>query len=244
VSEFDNSQWTVDQTLRWLTEGGPGGTPRFATREEALANVHDQVSDGALHMSGRPCLWENGDIAGRGDRQQIDGFELIDLKFIAVPNTADYCLAPQGLNPFKGNYSDRGYDDGTGAVHPPTFSGWCDLRLRRGCILATWPASSASKGHADEPEQEGSTSTKKLGGDSAAAISGQQAEPLYDVHYKPPEQGESRTARRTRLRNIGSSVRRAHPEARQRDVAEMLAHKEGRSADAYVKVLREWKNLK
>src|SRR5262249_42402760 len=146
----------VDQTLRWLTEGGPGRTPRFATREAALANVHDKLSGGNLRISGRPCLWENGDIAGRGDRQQIDGFQVIDLKFIAVPNNADYCLASQGLKPFEGNYSDKAYYDGTGAVQPPRFSGWCDLRLRRDEILDNWPGSSAAKGHADEPEQEGS----------------------------------------------------------------------------------------
>jgi hypothetical protein len=97
-------------------------------------------------MSGRPCLWENGDIAGRGDRQQIDGFQVIDLEFIAVPNTADYWLAPQGLKPFEANYSDKGNDDGTGAVHPPIFSGWCDLKLRRSKILASWPASAEISG--------------------------------------------------------------------------------------------------
>ena len=213
MSEFDNSQWTVDQTLRWLTEGGPGRTPRFATREAALAKVHDQLSDGTLHMSGRPCLWENGDIAGRGDRQQIDGFQVIDLEFIAVPNTADYCLAPQGLKPFEANYSDTGYDDGTGAVHPPIFSGWCDLRLRRREILQV-PDSS------------------------------RQTEPLYRSFYKKPEPGESSRARGVRIRDIAASIVRAYPDARQRDVANMLADLEGGSADAYIKMFLGWKNIK
>jgi hypothetical protein len=214
VSNFANSQWTVDQTLRWLTEGGPGRTRRFATREEALANVHDQLSDGNLHISGRPCLWENGDIAGRGDRQQIDGFQVIDLKFIAVPNTADYCLAPQGLKPFEANYSDMAYDDGTGAVHPPRFSGWCDLRFRRGEILATWPDSI------------------------------RRTEPLYRPFYKEPEPGEPSRKRKVRIRNIAASIVRAYPDARQRDVADMLADLEGGSADAYIKIFDGWKNIK
>jgi hypothetical protein len=245
VSEFDNSQWTVDQTLRWLIEGGPGRTPRFATREAALANVQVQLSDGTLHMSGRPCRWEKGNIAEQGRRQQIDGLQVIDLEFIAVPNTADYCLAPQGLRPFEANYSDTGYDDGTGAVHPPLFSGWCELRLRRSEIFATWPVSSAHKGQADGPEREGSRSTKEQGGGSAAAISSRQAEPRYSEFYKPPEQGESRHARKVRVRNIGRSVRSACPNALQSDVAAMVAYKEpGRTPGAFIKMLHGWENLK
>jgi hypothetical protein len=216
VSEFDNSQWTVDQTLRWLTEGGPDRSPRFATREAALADVHNQLSDGTLDISGLPCRWEKGNIAERGGRQQI-GLQVIDLEFIAVPNSADYYLAPQGLKPFEANYYDTEYDDGTGAVHPPIFSSWCDLRLRRGEILATWPASSASK---------------------------VQAEPLYSRFYKKPEPGESSRARKVRIRDIAASIVRAHPDARQRDAANMLADLEGRSADAYIKMFDGWNNIK
>jgi hypothetical protein len=244
--------WGVAQILERLTNGGLGRSP--LNERSALRDIEHKIKSKEILTLGRDAWWWKGKIVVEGRLEPVHRHDRIgDLELRRAPD-GQVVLAPLDKDPFAleapspDDVQPPGYIAGYrelddyrhGKVKIPANSerGMADLRLRRDDVMAVWP-----------DDAQPATTKKKA---PPAMPGGEEDDPEKPIpflkFYKAPppleEGGESRQQKKVRRQRIAMEILKNYGNARQKDVATMIASQDGVTLGAIIKALTPWEELK